>query len=223
MTVGDTPAQLLVVDDDPIILGFLRDVLTGAGHLVTTAASGLAALEAARRAPVDLVVLDVRLPAVNGLEVCRWLREEHGTSLVILLLSANDRRIVVPGLAAGADGHLSKPFDTDELLARVDALLRMHAAEVSARRQADQMVGLQRISAALLAQHDEDRVIQLVLVEARRLLDASGVALYEWDAARQVFWPRQVSMPEVDRPARERARRGHRRAGVRASQTGLGQ
>ena len=204
--MGDLPAQLLVVDDDPIILDVLDQVLSSAGHAVVTAATGTEALDRARSRPVDLVVLDIRLPDLDGLEVCRRLREEHGPGLAILLLSANDRRAAVPGLAAGADDYVPKPFDTDELLARVGALLRMHAAEASARRLADRLLGLQRISAAMLAQLDEDRVIQLVLTEAQRLLSANGVALYQWDDDAQEFRPRQAYTPDLPEPPRPRQR-----------------
>jgi two-component system response regulator MprA len=114
----------LVVDDDPKILSLLRRGLSFAGYAVDAAAAGEAALAAARDRPPDVVVLDVMLPGVDGLEVCRRLRVGDAV-LPILMLTARDRiPDRVAGLDAGADDYLVKPFAFDELLARLRALLR---------------------------------------------------------------------------------------------------
>ena len=113
--------RVLVVDDDPRILGLLRRGLGFAAYVVDTAADGEAALASARARPPDIVVLDVMLPGLDGLEVCRRLRMGD-PSLPILMLTAKDRvPDRVAGLDAGADDYLVKPFDFDELLARVRA------------------------------------------------------------------------------------------------------
>jgi two-component system response regulator MprA len=118
------PTRVLVVDDDPKILSLLRRGLSFAGYTVGTAVDGEAALVAARDRPPDVVVLDVMLPGVDGLEVCRRLRLGDA-ALPILMLTARDRiPDRVAGLDAGADDYLVKPFDFDELLARLRALLR---------------------------------------------------------------------------------------------------
>ena len=118
------PTRVLVVDDDPKILSLLRRGLSFAGYAVDAAADGEAALAAARDRPPDIVVLDVMLPGVDGLEVCRRLRLGDA-SLPILMLTAKDRvPDRVAGLDAGADDYLVKPFAFDELLARLRALLR---------------------------------------------------------------------------------------------------
>ena len=118
------PTRVLVVDDDPKILSLLRRGLSFAGYVVDAAAAGEAALAAARDRPPDIVVLDVMLPGVDGLEVCRRLRLGDA-SLPILMLTAKDRvPDRVAGLDAGADDYLVKPFAFDELLARLRALLR---------------------------------------------------------------------------------------------------
>jgi two-component system, OmpR family, response regulator MprA len=116
------PTRVLVVDDDPKILSLLRRGLSFAGYTVGTAVDGEAALAAARDRPPDIVVLDVMLPGVDGLEVCRRLRLGDA-SLPILMLTAKDRiPDRVAGLDAGADDYLVKPFAFDELLARLRAL-----------------------------------------------------------------------------------------------------
>jgi two-component system response regulator MprA len=114
---------ILVVDDDPKIRSVLGRGLRFEGYDVQIAASGQEALQLARDTTFDLVVLDLTMPRMDGLEVCRRLR--RGVSIPILMLTARDAvadRIV--GLDSGADDYLTKPFDFEELLARVRALLR---------------------------------------------------------------------------------------------------
>jgi len=115
--------RILVVDDDARLAASLRRALAYEGHAVEIAADGPGALVAARDRPPDLVVLDVMLPGLDGVEVCRRLRE--GSDVPIMMLTARDAiSDRVSGLDAGADDYLVKPFAHDELLARVRALLR---------------------------------------------------------------------------------------------------
>ncbi|MHB1131247.1 MAG: response regulator transcription factor [Chloroflexota bacterium] len=132
------PARILVVDDDPKILSLMRRGLAFAGYAVSTAADGEEALRLARDNPPQLVVLDVMLPGLDGLEICRRLRAGE-PELPILMLTAKDRvPDRVAGLDAGADDYLVKPFAFDELLARVRALLRrLRPSEEGALRCAD--------------------------------------------------------------------------------------
>ena len=117
-------ARILAVDDDPKMLSLMRRGLSFAGYAVDLAADGGEALATARDRPPDLVVLDVMLPGLDGLEVCRRLRAGD-RELPILMLTAKDRvPDRVAGLDAGADDYLVKPFAFDELLARIRALLR---------------------------------------------------------------------------------------------------
>jgi two-component system, OmpR family, response regulator MprA len=117
-------ARVLVVDDDPNVLSVLRRGLTFAGFDVEAAENGDDALELALEKPIDLVVLDVMLPGVDGVEVCRRLRVAD-PQIPILLLTARDRvPDRVAGFEAGADDYLVKPFAFEELLARIRALLR---------------------------------------------------------------------------------------------------
>ncbi len=114
---------ILVVEDETKIADFIRRGLIYEGYQAQVANDGLSALTVARDTPPDLVVLDVMLPGLDGLEVCRRLRA--GSDVPILMLTARDAvRDRVAGLDAGADDYLVKPFDFDELLARVRALLR---------------------------------------------------------------------------------------------------
>ena len=113
-----------MVDDDPDVRDSLRRALGYAGYAVATAANGMEALSSLTRSPVDLVILDVLMPMLDGLEACRALRE-RGNATPVLLLTARDAiDDRVAGLEAGADDYLVKPFALRELLARVNALLR---------------------------------------------------------------------------------------------------
>jgi two-component system response regulator MprA len=115
--------RILVVDDEPRMLSMMRRVLEADGYGVIVASDGEAALEISRSEPIDLIILDVMMPNLDGFEVCRTVRRE---SLVpILMLTARDEGVdKVTGLDCGADDYVVKPFDADELMARVRALLR---------------------------------------------------------------------------------------------------
>lgn len=116
-------ATVLVVDDDPTVLEVVISYLTAAGHDVTSAADGHAALESAARTPPDLVVLDLMLPGLDGLEVCRELRR-HSDVPVIMLTAKGTVSDRVVGLEHGADDYVTKPFSPRELVLRVDSVLR---------------------------------------------------------------------------------------------------
>jgi two-component system response regulator MprA len=132
------PARILVVDDEPAVRESLTSSLEFEGYRVAGAADGVAALDRVEREAPDLVVLDVLMPRMDGLTTCRRLRA-LGATMPVLMLTARDMvGDRVTGLDAGADDYLAKPFELDELLARVRALLRRtamnaaHAAGASA-------------------------------------------------------------------------------------------
>jgi two-component system response regulator MprA len=121
---GDFRERVLVVDDDPPLRRMLARTLTAEGFEVTVAADGGAALLAAERSAPDVIVLDVAMPAIDGLSVCRRLRSK-GLPTPILMLTARDAVADrVAGLEAGADDYLVKPFAIQELIARLRALTR---------------------------------------------------------------------------------------------------
>jgi two-component system response regulator MprA len=119
-------AHILIVDDESRVISALRRTLVYEGYRVTTASTGESALELTRTRAPDLVILDLMLPDIPGLEVCRRLRAA-GNDVAILMLTARDTitdRVI--GLETGADDYLIKPFALEELLARIKALLRRH-------------------------------------------------------------------------------------------------
>jgi len=119
-----TPRRILVIEDDPDISGLVRLHLSDAGYEVELDADGGSGLDRALGTTFDLVVLDIMLPGVDGLEICRCLRTEK-PGLAILMLTARTTELDrVLGLEMGADDYLTKPFSVRELVARVKAIFR---------------------------------------------------------------------------------------------------
>jgi two-component system response regulator MprA len=116
--------RLLVVDDDPALSRTLRRALTVEGYAVDCAGDGVEALDRLGDGSYDAVVLDVSMPRLDGLAVCRRLRERRDRTPVLMLTARDAVRDRVSGLDAGADDYLVKPFALDELVARLRALLR---------------------------------------------------------------------------------------------------
>jgi DNA-binding response OmpR family regulator len=121
--------RLLLVEDDATLRGALAFNLTREGYEVSSAADGETGLEAARSERLDLVLLDVMLPGMSGIEVLRVLRREGVTTPVIMLSAKGDEIDRVVGLRLGADDYVAKPFSRPELLARIEAVLRRQRRE----------------------------------------------------------------------------------------------
>ena len=126
--------RILVVDDEPDILELIRYNLTRNNYDMTGVASGEEAFASVRTSPPDLVVLDLMLPGVDGLEVCRRLKNDARTvGMPVIILSAKGEEAdVVTGLELGADDYLTKPFSPRVLLARIKAVLRRQQSEPDA-------------------------------------------------------------------------------------------
>ena len=117
-------AKILVVEDDPAILDGLSDVLVFNGYSVDGAADGEKGLAMAVSGKYDLVILDLMLPFLDGLSVCRKLRRERPVLPIIMLTAKGAEDDIVRGFKAGADDYVSKPFSLRELMMRVEAVLR---------------------------------------------------------------------------------------------------
>lgn len=127
--------KILVIEDEQSVSSFIRKGLEEQGYEVTAAYDGTMGLRAVFQQRFDLIILDIILPGMNGLEVCKKLREEGGTSVPILMLTAlGATEDIVTGLDAGADDYLRKPFKFKELLARVRALTRRKTLSVATKQ-----------------------------------------------------------------------------------------
>jgi DNA-binding response OmpR family regulator len=118
------PELILVVEDEPSLQETLAYNLEKQGYRVETSGDGRSALETARRLKPDLIILDIMLPAMDGIEVCKTLRRESFSSPILMLTARDDEIDRVVGLEIGADDYLTKPFSMRELLARIKAQLR---------------------------------------------------------------------------------------------------
>ena len=117
-------AKILLVEDDPRIARFIKRGLEAEGYVVDSAENGDDALAMARDTAYPLIVLDRMLPGLDGLEVCRLLRRERRDSSILMLTAKDSLQDKIDGLKGGADDYLTKPFAFDELIARMEALLR---------------------------------------------------------------------------------------------------
>jgi DNA-binding response OmpR family regulator len=121
--------NIVVVEDDPDIAGLIAHYLEKAGHGVTRLSSGTDVMPQLRRAPADLVILDLMLPGMDGLLVCQAMRAEAATAAIpiVMLTARGEESDRIAGLDLGADDYVTKPFSPKELVARVAARLRRHA------------------------------------------------------------------------------------------------
>ena len=132
--------RILVVDDDERIAAIVRDGLLRLGYRVELAADGPTALAAVGAQPFDLVVLDLMLPGMDGVEVCQRLRTRGGPP-VIMLTARDAVAEKIAGSDSGADDYLTKPFVLEELVARVRAVLRRHGSGTARRPRTRQGAG----------------------------------------------------------------------------------
>ena len=120
--------RILVVEDDPVIVLGLEDLLVGEGYRVECARDGKRALQLYRGHKPDLIVLDIMIPQLSGYEVCRQIRKQDAVTPILMLTAKGQEPDKVAGLELGADDYVVKPFGVSELLARIRALLRRRRA-----------------------------------------------------------------------------------------------
>jgi two-component system response regulator MprA len=182
--------RVLVVDDDPPLRRMLGRTLAAEGFEVTLAADGGAALVAAERSAPDVIVLDVAMPALDGLAVCRRLRSK-GLATPILMLTARD---AVPdrvaGLEAGADDYLVKPFAVQELVARLRALTRRRSENPAQLAYADLHLDLQartatRTGRVIELTGREAALLELLLRESGHIVTRERAIAEIWDGAAE--------------------------------------
>lgn len=158
--------HLLIVDDDPQIGDLLNDYLQKHGYRVSLARDGREMARVLKRGMVDLVVLDIMLPGVDGLTLCRELRQQSEVPIIMLSAVGEEADRVV-GLEVGADDYLAKPFSPRELLARIKALVRRSSGALGEKRKSRQLTKMPNI-------HFEGWTLDQ---NKRRLIAPDGIAI----------------------------------------------
>jgi two-component system, OmpR family, alkaline phosphatase synthesis response regulator PhoP len=144
--------HILIVDDEPNLVDLLRSYLTREGYRVSTASDGPSGLAMARDLAPDLVVLDVMLPGMDGVEVCRQIRR-YSDAYILMLTARTEEIDKIIGLSVGADDYVTKPFSPREVVARVKALLRRPRAQREGAQPASDATPPVRLGALVI---DED-------------------------------------------------------------------
>ena len=179
--------RLLVIEDNPKMAGFICQGLQELGYSVDVAATGREGESRAAEGGYDLVILDVMLPDVDGVEVCRNLRRREVKCLILMLTALSTTADKVTGLNAGADDYLTKPFEFDELIARVQALLRRgESREASLLRFDDVDMDLlsrkvTRGGAKLKLSNKEFALLEYFMRNPGKVLTRTAIAAHVWD------------------------------------------
>ena len=215
MTSPSMPLRVLVVDDEPAIRRFLRTSLTAQGYHVREAENGAAAIDDIRKNPPDVLVLDLGLPDIDGLEIIKQLREAGSSTPVIVLSSRVDEVGKVRALDLGADDYVTKPFGIEELLARLRAALRHRLQQQGERpifKSGDLSVDLVRRivtvkGAEVKLSPREYDLLRLLVAHAGKVLTHRFILREVWGTETDVQYLRiyvrslrQKIEPDPDRP-----------------------
>jgi two-component system copper resistance phosphate regulon response regulator CusR len=186
--------RVLLVEDQKNVARFVAKGLREQGYAVDVAGDGATGLDMAEMARYDLVILDLMLPKIDGFELCRRLRERDVQTPILMLTARDDKRARIEGLDTGADDYLTKPFDFDELLARMRALLRRgaRAYRPPALRVADLELdvnthGVRRAGREIPLTAKEFALIEYFLRNPGRVIGRAEIAESVWDESFDPF------------------------------------
>jgi two-component system, OmpR family, KDP operon response regulator KdpE len=185
------PPHILVIDDEPQILRALRTILTAREFRVSTAGTGEQGLALAAAEEPDLIILDLSLPDMDGVQVCRNLRQWSATPVIVLSVRESEQDKVL-ALDMGADDYVTKPFGIDELLARIRVALR-HSAPTQSPQKTIVRAGPLKIDLVNMAVRRNDEEVRLTATEFRllaylaanagRVLTHHAILSHVWDPA----------------------------------------
>lgn len=178
---------ILIVDDEQDILDFLSYNLSKEGYKVLTANNGLKAIELAKDLKPSLIILDVMMPQMDGIEVCQTLREEHNLkdTVITFLTSRNEDYSQIAGFEAGADDYIAKPIRPRLLLSKVESLLRR--SEKEAKEEENQTISVNR-EKFLVSLHDEDILLPKKEFELLELLYSRPGKVFNRDQILSIVW-----------------------------------
>lgn len=178
---------ILIVDDEQDILDFLSYNLSKEGYKVLTANNGLKAIDLAKDLKPSLIILDVMMPQMDGIEVCQTLREEHNLkdTVITFLTSRNEDYSQIAGFEAGADDYIAKPIRPRLLLSKVESLLRR--SEKEAKEEENQTISVNR-EKFLVSLHDEDILLPKKEFELLELLYSRPGKVFNRDQILSIVW-----------------------------------
>lgn len=179
--------KILLVEDEPKLAGFVTEGLKHAGHTCDHVADGSKGLETAMVGSYDLILLDLMLPTLNGFEVLKNLRSFNNQAPVIILSALNDTEHVIQGLDLGAIDYLKKPFDLDELLARVRTVQRRTLVQDSLKLQVEDLKvdllsrEVYRAGKQVLLSNREFALLEFLLSNPNKVVTKSQILEKVWD------------------------------------------
>jgi PAS domain S-box-containing protein len=181
-------ATILVVDDSVLSAQLVQTHLERAGYRVMIAHDGQQALDQVKADPPDLIILDIMMPKLDGFAVCEQLKSDSNTWFIpiVLLTALNEPRDRVRGLEAGADDFLSKPFNKEELVARVRSLLRLKFSRDALQTERNRLALLYNTSQGINSQLALDEVLSNIVTRTRKALEASMCSIIIFDQDEQV-------------------------------------
>jgi DNA-binding response OmpR family regulator len=197
------PTHIVVVEDEPAIRRGVVDVLRLSGYVVDEAPDGQAGLEAATKGPIDLVLLDLLLPKMDGLDVLRGIRKQRPTLPVIILTARGGEDDRVRGLKLGADDYVVKPFSAKELLARVEAVLRRvphREPEAATAKLGHATLDLKRgevrwsNNAAAELSETEAALLRYLLTHRERIVSRDELLTWVWGVSPDYLETRTIDM-----------------------------
>ncbi|HUW24650.1 MAG TPA: response regulator transcription factor [Patescibacteria group bacterium] len=183
--------SILAVEDDQDIRDFLKELLTDHGYLVQTATRGIEALNLIKKTAPDLVVLDLGLPDIDGENVCGQIKKDHQHLPIIILTAKDGVPNVVHGLNLGADDYMTKPFDGDELLARIKTRLRNLPGNETKMKIADLELNpanheVKRAGKLIKLTPQEFRLLHYLMINKDRILTRDMILSRLWDSSPDI-------------------------------------
>jgi DNA-binding response OmpR family regulator len=183
--------SILAVEDDQDLRDFLKELLADHGYLVQTAARGIEALNIVRKTAPDLVVLDLGLPDIDGENVCNQIKKDHQHLPIIILTAKDGVPNVVRGLDQGADDYMTKPFDGDELLARIKTRLRNLPGNETKLKMADLELNpanhdVKRGGKLIKLTPQEFKLLHYLMINKGRILTRDMILSRLWDSSPDI-------------------------------------